>query len=130
MAKLDVDLVYWLMLLVGAVVACVEIVKESRISAAENQLRGRARLAQEELDILNAERWMRQMPACPDCKTDDGRRRDSEGRAILVEDGPMSLAYNYCSDIWHSAHHKGSGTYGGATSRQALIKIGQRLRKA
>jgi hypothetical protein len=119
----------WLALTCGIVLCIVQIVKESRISAAENALQAQARLTQEKNDIDAAVAWMKVTPVCPVCKTNDGRRRDSEGRVILVDDGPMSLAYSYCDGIWHSAHFSGCGTYGGVTQRAALVCIGQRLRK-
>lgn len=117
--------------LVGALLAvdCViHMVREARITEAENQERGRRRVQQEDADIHNAKAWMSVRPVCPDCKTDNGRRRDSDGSVILVQDC-MDVHYVYCHDIWHSAHHEGCGTYGEKTQRAALIEIGLRLRR-
>lgn len=126
------DLQTYLLILaciIGAVIALVQIVKEARITRAENELRGWMRVNQERLDIDAAEEWLKVTPVCPDCKTSDGRRRDPDGSIILVQEC-MEVRYVYCHDIWHSAFHKGCGTYGGKTPEQAKIEIGRRLRRA
>ncbi len=117
-----------LLCIIGIVIAATQIVKESRIKEAENAERGRRRVVQEDIDIDAAGEWLKVTPACPDCKTTDGRRVDSEGRIVLIQDG-MDVQYNYCDDSfkWHAAHCK-TGTYGGTPQREALIQIGQRLR--
>lgn len=119
-----------LLCVIGIIIAATQIVKESRIKAAENTERGRRRVVQEDNDIDAAREWLKVTPACPDCKTTDGIRRDEEGRCITHYEC-MDVCYNYCSDDfkWHAANCR-VGTYGGTTQRDALIQIGQRLRKA
>ncbi len=119
-----------LLCIIGIVIAATQIVKESRIKEAENAERGRRRVVQEDKDIAAAEAWLQKTLACPDCKTTDGIRRDEEGRMITHEDC-MDVRFNYCDDSfkWHAAHCK-TGTYGGTPQREALIQIGQRLRRA
>ena|SRR5271166_3770812 len=119
-----------LLCVTGIIIAAVQMVKESRVTAAENAERGRRRVLQEDADIASADAWLKVTPACPDCKTTDGIRRDEEGRRITHYEC-MDVCYNYCSDGfgWHAANCN-CGTYGGKTRQQAKIEIGRRLRRA
>jgi hypothetical protein len=111
------------------VIAVVLIIKESRVTAAENAERGRMRVEQEQTDIVAADEWLRVTTACPECKTTDGIWRDENG-ALITHYDCMDVCYNYCDDPygWHAAHCN-CGTYGGKSQQQAKIEIGQRLRR-
>jgi hypothetical protein len=128
MLAANVEITFYALLILVAVIAVVQIVKESRITAAENAERGRRRVIQEDLDICSAQEWLKVALVCPDCKTADGRRCYSDGVVQLIQEY-TEVRYNYCHDPfkWHAAH---SAMYGGTTKRDALIKIGQRLRRA
>lgn len=74
-----------------------------------------------------AHTWLAATPVCPDCKTNDGRRRDKDDNVILYQEY-TDVCYIYCHDphLWHAAQCN-FGTYSGKTQRYALLEIGKKL---
>lgn len=96
--------------------------KQSAIDTVETRLRAKERIEQEKADIFAGEQWASKTPLCPKCHSKDG--------VIGSHYECMDICLDYCHDpfYWHAAQCK-FGTYSGVSRKDAVLKIGKRLRE-